>query len=138
MNKDDDVNLRLVGGSNKGLGQVQVGFRDVWGHVCDNNWDKHDAAVVCRQLGYQGTIAATVGSAFWSGPTYRIWLRNVHCFGEENSLRDCRHDPWGSLSSSSCGLAGVVCDGGYYILNVLSLNCEIDVDMSLLDLYLSV
>ena len=114
-NQDDDIDLRLVGGSNKGIGQVQVGFRGAWGYVCDTNWDIHDAAVVCRQLEYQGAIIATVGSAFWSGPTNRIWLRNVRCFGEENSLKDCSHDLWGSISSFSCGLAGVVCDGEYSI-----------------------
>ena len=81
--------------------------------MCDTNWDIQDAAVVCRQLGHQGAIIATVGSAFWSGPMDRIWLRNVRCFGEENNLKDCPHDLWGSTSSSSCGLAGVVCDGEF-------------------------
>ena len=115
MNEYDNVDLRLVGGSSKGLGHVQIGFRGVWGYVCDTNWDIQDATVVCRQLGFQGTVTATIGSAFWSGPTNRIWLRNVNCFGEENSLMDCPHDPWGSGSSSSCGPAGVVCEGKYFI-----------------------
>jgi hypothetical protein len=26
-------------------------------------------------------------------------------------LKDCRHNSWGYLPSSSCGLAGVICDG---------------------------
>ena len=121
MNEDDDIDLRLVGGSNKGIGQVQVGFRGAWGYVCDNNWDRHDAAVVCRQLGYQRAIIATLGAVFWSGPTHRIWLRNVRCFGEENSLKDCSHDLWGSISSSSCALAGVVCDGEYCIRSLSTM-----------------
>ena len=101
------------------MGQVQVGFRGAWGYVCDTNWDIQDAAVVCRQLGYQGAITATVGSAFWNGMAYRIWLRNVHCFGYESSLKDCPHNLWGFTSSSSCGLAGVVCDGEYTLNDIV-------------------
>ena len=109
---EDNVDIRLLGGGTSvGQGQVQVGFRGVWGHVCDNNWDIHDATVACRQLGYNRAVVATVASAFWSGPTQRLWLDNVRCFGEENNLKDCRHYSWGYLPSSSCGLAGVICDG---------------------------
>ena len=48
----DEGNLRLVGGQNSHQGTVQVCSDDVWGTVCDDQWNVLDAAVVCSQLGY--------------------------------------------------------------------------------------
>ena len=29
-------------------------YKGVWGSICNSRWDNIDAAVVCRQLGFQG------------------------------------------------------------------------------------
>lgn len=48
-----NVNIRLVGSvkANEGRLEVEQGFE--WGTVCDDDWDKEDAYVVCRQLGFR-------------------------------------------------------------------------------------
>ena len=47
--------VRLVGpGSTPSQGRVKVCYGDQWGSVCDYNWNAANAAVVCRQLGYNG------------------------------------------------------------------------------------
>ena len=50
-----DGAARLVGGQNSGEGTVEICYSRVWGSVCDDNWDRNDATVVCQQLGFQGT-----------------------------------------------------------------------------------
>jgi len=47
--------VRLTGGQNDAEGTVEVCNNKVWGFVCDTYWDYNDAAVVCSQLGYQGS-----------------------------------------------------------------------------------
>lgn len=45
--------VRLIGGSGKSEGRLEVCLNDQWGTVCDDSWDDRATAVVCRQLGYQ-------------------------------------------------------------------------------------
>lgn len=44
--------VRLVGGGSPMEGRVEVCLDNQWGTVCDDSYDKNNAAVVCRQLGF--------------------------------------------------------------------------------------
>ena len=47
--------VRLVNGTTLYEGRVEICYDGVWGSVCDRNWDYWDAAIVCLQMGFQGT-----------------------------------------------------------------------------------
>ena len=46
-----DIRLVDIDGMSKYHGRVEIFHDGEWGSVCDDDWDYHQADVVCRQLG---------------------------------------------------------------------------------------
>lgn len=90
------------------LGRVEVLFNGTWGTICSDGWDLQDAEVVCRQLGYDGALAAPRYAAFGQG-TGQIWLSYVRCMGNEKSISECSNRGWGVHSCSHSSDASVHC-----------------------------
>ena len=108
----NDGSVRLVDGPARTEGRLEVCYSEVWGRVCDSSWSNLEASVVCKQLGYQGTLACPVCPdisytharmrmhaggvpyndgyfGLGSGPVH---LSNVQCLGIEINLTECQHD----------------------------------------------
>ena len=124
--------LDLTGTNFSDEGRVEICFNDVWGTVCDRQWDDTDAGVVCRQLHlrsngshihsvkvnsmtffnyyFLGSVAVR-GASFGEG-IGRIWLDNVQCTGSERQLRNCSMDSGGINSCTHAQDAGVRCSLG--------------------------
>ncbi|XP_055973661.1 macrophage receptor MARCO [Sorex fumeus] len=95
--------VRIVGTTSRG--RAEVFYNNVWGTICDDDWDNDDATVFCRMLGFaSGRAIVNFG-----GGTGQIWLDNVACRGSEASLWDCRKSNWGTHNCQHSEDAGVTC-----------------------------
>ena len=60
-----DVDIRLVGGKKANEGRLEVKVAGMWGTVCDDDFDDHDAGVACYMLGL-GCVSKCSGCFFRS------------------------------------------------------------------------
>ncbi len=82
-------------------GYLEIFIDNQWGLLChDANWDRTDAIVVCRQLGFtdEDRVQLLRGMSIDSG---QIVASGVQCEGFEHVLIDCQM----AFSTS-----GVTCD----------------------------
>ena len=102
-------NLRLVDGSNKCTGRVEMYHNGQWGTVCDDNWDMKAAAVVCQSL--QCGKAKIPKRGFFGRGSTQMLIGNVTCKGREFSLDECVQTYMSSSTCNSTTVAGVLCSG---------------------------
>ncbi|XP_061211566.1 scavenger receptor cysteine-rich domain-containing group B protein [Neopsephotus bourkii] len=103
-----DGSLRLVNGSHRCEGRVELFLLSQWGTVCDDAWDLRDAGVVCRQLGCGSAVAAWGEARYGQGTGY-IFLDNLKCKGHEASLLRCSHIRWDVHNCDHSEDAGAAC-----------------------------
>ncbi len=89
---------------------MQVYYNNAWGSICGQTWDKKNADVVCRMLGYLKSSEPSNGADYGKG-NGTIWLNSVQCTGTEKSLFSCVHDGWRNHTCTSSNEANVSCIG---------------------------
>uniref|UniRef100_A0A8C7TRT0 SRCR domain-containing protein n=1 Tax=Oncorhynchus mykiss TaxID=8022 RepID=A0A8C7TRT0_ONCMY len=79
--------VRLVDGAGLCSGRVEVKSNQSWASVCEADFDRQDAEVVCRDLGC-GAPAALQGGLYGEGEG-QTWDKEFQCKGNESLLLDC-------------------------------------------------
>ena len=104
--------VRLVEGGSYNEGRVEIYHQGNWGTVCNDDWDINDANVICRMLGYPGTINPYKKFGEGIGD---IMLDNVNCDGTEDSIVTCKHNGYKIHDCNHGEDIGVVCSGMNYL-----------------------
>ncbi|XP_068026523.1 deleted in malignant brain tumors 1 protein-like [Melanerpes formicivorus] len=106
--KSPEASLRLVEGPDRCAGRLEVLHNGTWGTVCDDSWGPPEGQVVCRQLGCGTLLSVAPGGRYGEG-TGQIWLDEVNCTGEEETLSKCQSRPWGQHNCQHLEDASVEC-----------------------------
>lgn len=101
--------LRLVQGPNYASGRLEVYHQGVWGTVCNDNFGTAEATIACKELGFLGRYWGNAQYGNGNGP---IWLDDISCLGNESSLANCRHSPWGIHNCTHSQDVSVSCYDG--------------------------
>ena len=108
---DPELRVRLRDGTTSNQGRVELYLNGTWGTICDDYWGIEEANVICRMLNYSEGAWSTHCCGWYDGFSVpgQIWLDDVHCVGDEQSIAECRHGGWGSHNCYSSENVGVVC-----------------------------
>ncbi|KAM9703287.1 scavenger receptor cysteine-rich domain-containing protein DMBT1-like isoform 1-T2 [Menidia menidia] len=108
--------IRLVNGTDRCSGRVEVLHDGQWGTVCDDEWDMRDAQVVCRAVDCGSALTVKPGAYFGQGPG-EILLDDVSCIGNETSLLHCQRSAFGENNCGHSEDAGVICAANLRLMN---------------------
>ncbi|XP_041481622.1 deleted in malignant brain tumors 1 protein-like isoform X1 [Lytechinus variegatus] len=117
-------NVRLLNGDSPSEGRVEVYHDGQWGTVCESYWGINETRVLCRSLGFPGTLAYFPDAYFGEG-TGDILLMVRSCDGDEDSIFDCCHYGLGYHDRDRCGHyadVGVRCQSNVRLVNGNSSN----------------
>ena len=102
---------------------MEIFYNGQWGTVCDDFWSVRNAEVACRELGFEYAIRALRGYQVQDG-TGQIWLDNVGCNGNEETLASCYHSGFGVHNCNHSDDAGVECSRTGNIVYLKCLRSE--------------
>lgn len=106
-----DHDIRLVAGSTRNQGRVEILHNNVWGTICDDlneyggSSQTNFIQVACTQLSYN-----TTGSfGFVAAGVDPISMDNVQCTGSESTLANCAFNGWQVHNCVHSEDSGITC-----------------------------
>ncbi|KAM4522290.1 scavenger receptor cysteine-rich domain-containing protein DMBT1-like [Odontesthes bonariensis] len=103
-------NVKLVDGSHRCVGRVEIYNKNKWWSVCGESWDMHEAAVVCKQMGCGRAHSISTWSEYGLG-SGQTWTERIECSGNEYTLSQCTERSFRDRTCNATSVAGVVCQG---------------------------
>ncbi|XP_074649735.1 scavenger receptor cysteine-rich type 1 protein M160-like isoform X2 [Tubulanus polymorphus] len=110
------LSYKLISGRTTSDGTIQVTLNGRQGMICGENWTDTEANVFCKQLNFETGNAVIYSLANRPFRRVFLWLREVHCNGDELGIENCRHIGWGKVANTFCNpssyrykVAGVRC-----------------------------
>ncbi|XP_051784760.1 deleted in malignant brain tumors 1 protein-like [Erpetoichthys calabaricus] len=107
---------RLVDGSSRCSGRVEVLYGNIWGTLCDKHLDLHTAHVICRHL-HCGTAVSILSGEHFGRGTGPVWKRSFLCNGSESDLRKCKMS-WDKAPCDHSSDAGIICSDAEWHLQL--------------------
>ncbi|KAG9259735.1 deleted in malignant brain tumors 1 protein-like, partial [Astyanax mexicanus] len=101
--------VRLVDGDGFCSGRLEVKTHQSWSTMCETDFDRQDAEVVCRELGC-GTPLTLQGALFGEG-THPFGTREFQCKGSEKSLVTCSISSREEHTCKHGSAVGLTCKG---------------------------
>ncbi|XP_072526896.1 scavenger receptor cysteine-rich type 1 protein M130-like [Salminus brasiliensis] len=116
--------VRLVDGAGLCSGRLEVKSRQSWTTVCEADFDRQDAEVVCRELSC-GPPLTLQGALFGEGQ-HPFGTKEFQCNGSEKSLLTCSAS---ARRGRSCApgrrAVGLTCSGRHYTTSQIKEACDI-------------
>ncbi|XP_023206709.1 scavenger receptor cysteine-rich type 1 protein M130-like isoform X2 [Xiphophorus maculatus] len=111
--------VRLVQGTNRCSGRLEVKTNQSWSSVCEKDFDLRDAKVVCREIGC-GPPSVHQG-AFYGEAEAPVGSRKFLCEGSESALLNCIRIKTSGRNSCSPGQAvGLTCSDNFRLVGEAS------------------
>ncbi|XP_041350118.1 uncharacterized protein LOC121369231 isoform X2 [Gigantopelta aegis] len=86
-------NIRLVGGNSSNEGRVEIFHNFTWYTVCDDNFGRDEAQIICTDLGYSSRVSEVFSRAQFGEGTGPI-LYDVGCSSRDIVLTECTASGW--------------------------------------------
>ncbi|XP_053197804.1 scavenger receptor cysteine-rich type 1 protein M130-like [Scomber japonicus] len=99
--------VRLVNGTSRCSGRLEVKSEQSWSSVCEADFDQQDADVVCRELGCEAP--SVLQGALYGEVEAPMWTKEFQCGGNESALLDCRRSDSARRTCSPGKAVGLTC-----------------------------
>lgn len=101
----ENMSVDIINTKNKHVGQVHIKENRSSKFLCDTEWDKKDADVICRMKGFKEALAAI--KRYKNGNSVKNWFAGLECHGKERSIAECYRKDDDTCPGSH--IAGILC-----------------------------